>query len=69
MMGAMTFDEQINAGKAKLEGNRDPYEQLKTMLVHFDLGFEMMPGTGGTDLTPEQKPFQAEQPASSAGAG
>jgi hypothetical protein len=39
------------------------------MLVHFDLGFEMMPGTGGTDLTPDEQPFQAEQPASSAGAG
>ena len=69
MMGAVTFDEQIKIGKAKMEGNREPYEQLKTMLVHFALGFEMMPGTGGKDLTPEQKPFQAEQPASSAGAG
>jgi len=69
MMGAVTFDEQIEAGKVKLEGNREPYEQLKGMLVHFDLGFEMMPGTGGTDLTPARQPFEAEQPASSAGAG
>ena len=28
------------------------------MLVHFDLGFEIMPGTGAKDLTPEEKPFQ-----------
>ena len=69
MMGAMSFDEQITAGKADLKGDREPYEQLKTMLVQFDLGFEMMPGTGARDLTPNQKPFQAEQPASSAGAG
>ena len=69
MMGAVTFDEQISSGKAKLEGSREPYEQLKAMLVHFELGFEMMPGTGAADLTPEEKPFQAEQPASSAGAG
>jgi alkyl sulfatase BDS1-like metallo-beta-lactamase superfamily hydrolase len=69
MMGTVTFDEQIKAGKAKLESNREPYEQSKTMLVHFELGFEMMPGTGAADLTPEEKPFQAEQPASSAGAG
>jgi alkyl sulfatase BDS1-like metallo-beta-lactamase superfamily hydrolase len=69
MMGTVTFDEQIKAGKAKLEGNREPYEQIKTMLVHFELGFEMMPGTGAADLTPEEKLFQAEQPASSAGAG
>jgi alkyl sulfatase BDS1-like metallo-beta-lactamase superfamily hydrolase len=67
MMGAKSFDEQIEAGKAKMEGKREPYEQLKTMLVHFDLGFEMMPGTGAADLTPQEKPFQAEEPASSAG--
>ena len=63
MMGAASFDEQISAGKAKLDGNRQVYEQLKTMLVHFDLGFEMMPGTGSSDLTPEQKPFEQEAPA------
>jgi hypothetical protein len=37
--------------------------------VHFELGFEMIPGTGSADLTPEEKLFQAEPPASSAGAG
>jgi alkyl sulfatase BDS1-like metallo-beta-lactamase superfamily hydrolase len=40
MMGAVSFDEQITSGKAKFVGNRDVYEQLKSMLVHFDLGFE-----------------------------
>ncbi len=45
MMGAAKFDEQIAAGKAKLEGNRDVYEQLKSTLVHFELGFEILPGT------------------------
>jgi alkyl sulfatase BDS1-like metallo-beta-lactamase superfamily hydrolase len=69
MMGAVSMDDQIVAGKARLEGNREPYDQLKTMLVHFELGFEMMPGTGSADLVPKEKPFQAEQPASSAGAG
>jgi len=61
MMGAVSFDNQIKAGKAKLTGKREPYEQLKTMLVHFDLGFEIMPGTGGANLTPEQKPFEQEE--------
>ena len=69
MMGAVSMDDQIVAGKARLEGNREPYDQLKTMLVHFELGFEMMPGTGSADLVPKEKPFQAEQAASSAGAG
>jgi alkyl sulfatase BDS1-like metallo-beta-lactamase superfamily hydrolase len=67
MMGAVNFDEQISAGRAKLEGNRQVYEDLKTLLVHFDLGFEMMPGTGARDLTPEEKPFQQEQPADTSG--
>ncbi|UCD64281.1 MAG: MBL fold metallo-hydrolase, partial [Candidatus Zixiibacteriota bacterium] len=67
MMGAVSFDEQIASGKAKLTGKRDVYERLKTMLVHFDLGFEMMPGTGSKDLTPEQKPFEQEEPADTSG--
>ena len=67
MMGEVSFDEQIASGKAKLDGNRQVFEDLKTMLVHFDLGFEIMPGTGTTDLTPEEKPFQQQEPASSAG--
>jgi alkyl sulfatase BDS1-like metallo-beta-lactamase superfamily hydrolase len=62
MRGEVSFDEQIGSGKAKLKGNRGVYEQLKTMLVHFDLGFEVMPGTSAKDLTPEQKPFEQEEP-------
>jgi alkyl sulfatase BDS1-like metallo-beta-lactamase superfamily hydrolase len=60
MMGAVSFDEQIASGKAKIKGNREVYEQLKAMLVHFDLGFEIMPGTGARDLTPEENPFKQE---------
>jgi len=61
MMGAVSFDEQIAAGKAKLVGNQGVYEQLKTLLVHFDLGFEIMPGTGSVDLTPDQNTFEQEE--------
>ena len=61
MMGAVSFDEQIASGKAKLTGNRYVYKELKTLLVHFDLGFEIMPGTGSADLTPEQKTFEQEE--------
>jgi alkyl sulfatase BDS1-like metallo-beta-lactamase superfamily hydrolase len=67
MMGAVSFDEHIKSGKVKLKGNREVYDQLKTMLVHFDLGFEIMPGTGAKDITPKQKPFEQEQPADTAG--
>ena len=65
--GAITFDDQIKTGKARLKGNHEVYEQLKTMLVHFDLGFEMMPGTGTKDLTSDQKPFEQEEPGDTAG--
>lgn len=61
MMGAIKLDEQIKSGKAKTEGNLKILEQLKTMMVHFDLGFEMMPGTGSKDLTPEQNDFEQEK--------
>jgi alkyl sulfatase BDS1-like metallo-beta-lactamase superfamily hydrolase len=67
MMGAVSFDDQIKAGKAKLEGNREVYEQLKTLLVHFDMGFEILPGTGAKDLTPDQRPFQQEEPGDTSG--
>ena len=62
MMGAVSFDEQIETGKARLVGDRKPYEQLKTMLVQFDLGFEILPGTGQKDLTPEKDAFAQEPP-------
>jgi len=61
MMGVIGFDEQISAGKAKLEGNRQVYEDIKNLLVHFDLGFQIMPGTGAKDLTPAQKTFEQEE--------
>jgi alkyl sulfatase BDS1-like metallo-beta-lactamase superfamily hydrolase len=63
MMGAVSFDDQIKSGKAKLEGNRKPYEQLKTMLVQFDMGFEILPGTLAKDLTPEKNAFEQEPPS------
>ena len=63
MMGAVSFDDQIKTGKAKLEGDRKPYEQLKGMLVQFDPGFEILPGTGPKDLTPAKDAFAQEPPA------
>lgn len=63
MMGVVSFEEQITSGKAKLSGDRKPYDQLKNMLVQFDIGFEILPGTGATDLTSEKKPFEMEAPS------
>ncbi len=63
MMGAATFDQQIAAGKAKLDGNRDVYKQLKTTLVQFELGFEMMPGTKKAEVKPDMSTFEQMPPA------
>ena len=45
MMGKATFDELLAAGKAKIDGNRKPFDQLRGILVQFTPDFEMMPGT------------------------
>jgi alkyl sulfatase BDS1-like metallo-beta-lactamase superfamily hydrolase len=61
MMGAVTFDDQIKAGKAKLTGDRGVYEHLKSALIHFELGFEIMPGTKkGPAKKPDMNPFEEE---------
>ena len=63
MMGAATIDQQIDSGAATVEGERSILDKLAGMLVQFELGFEVMPGTGTADLTPEKKPFEADTPA------
>jgi alkyl sulfatase BDS1-like metallo-beta-lactamase superfamily hydrolase len=63
MMGKASFDDQIKNGKAKLVGNREPYDLLKNSLVWFNMGFEILPGTGGTSLTAPKDPFQQPAPA------
>ena len=63
MMGVTTFDEQIKNGKAKLDGSREVYEQLKRTLVHFELGFEMMPGTKKGEVKSDMSTFEQVPPA------
>jgi alkyl sulfatase BDS1-like metallo-beta-lactamase superfamily hydrolase len=67
MMGQATFDDLIAAGKAKLDGDRKPYDVLKTRLVQFDMGFEILPGTKAAPETPKMSPFQQAPPARSDG--
>jgi alkyl sulfatase BDS1-like metallo-beta-lactamase superfamily hydrolase len=63
MMGKVSFDDQIAAGKAKLEGDRKPYDLLKASVVQFDMGFEILPGTKGKSETPKMTPFEQAPPA------
>jgi len=69
MGGKATFDNLIAAGKAKFEGNRQPFDQLKGILVQFTPDFEMMPGTKPVTpaVPPSKDPFEQPEPASSAG--
>ena len=45
MMGVSSFDDLIKAGKAKFEGDRKPFDQLRGLLVSFTPNFEILPGT------------------------
>jgi len=64
MMGKATFDDQIKAGKAKLVGDRRPYDQLKDLLIQFEIGFEILPGTKAAKAAEAKaSPFKQNPPA------
>ena len=44
--GSRTLQQQIDAGLADVAGDTGPYDELMAMLVTFDLGFDLIPGTG-----------------------
>lgn len=68
MGGAATFDDLIAAGKAKFEGDRQPFDQLKGILIQFTPDFEMVPGTKAANpTTPTLKPFEQPESADSSG--
>ncbi len=66
MMGAITLKDQIKNGKAKLTGDPKPIDQLAGMLTTFNMGFEIMPGTGGEVYESPMSTFQQEMPATRA---
>jgi alkyl sulfatase BDS1-like metallo-beta-lactamase superfamily hydrolase len=58
MMGISTFDDLIKAGKAKFDGDRKPFDQLRSILVAFAPNFEILPGTAAKVPTKSLKPFE-----------
>ncbi len=56
MMGVTTFDDLAKAGKAKFDGDRKPFDQLRGLMVSFTPNFEILPGTA------PKKPSQALAP-------
>jgi alkyl sulfatase BDS1-like metallo-beta-lactamase superfamily hydrolase len=63
MMGKKSFAASIADGTAKTEGNVDILAQLASMLVTFEIGFEILPGTAGiagkVDLNPYEVPAES----------
>ncbi|MEI6377671.1 MAG: alkyl sulfatase C-terminal domain-containing protein, partial [bacterium] len=57
MMGESSFDDLINAGKAKFDGDRKPFDQLRSLLVSFSPNFEILPGTAPKAAAEGLPPF------------
>jgi alkyl sulfatase BDS1-like metallo-beta-lactamase superfamily hydrolase len=67
MTGKANLDGLLAAGKAKLDGDRRPYDLLRGSLVQFDMGFEILPGTKVKTDMPKMSPFEQAPPATSDG--
>jgi alkyl sulfatase BDS1-like metallo-beta-lactamase superfamily hydrolase len=58
MRGEKSLAAQIDDGTAKIEGDRGVLDQLRSMLVTFELGFEILPGTAGPKPKEDLNPFE-----------
>jgi len=64
MMGKATFDDLLKQGKASFDGNREPFDLLRSSMTRFSMDFEILPGTGGKRVEqPARDPFEVEPPA------
>lgn len=61
MMGVRSFDDLIKAGKAKFEGDRKPFDQLRGLVVTFSPNFEILPGTAAKMSPQEEKVFEVPE--------
>jgi alkyl sulfatase BDS1-like metallo-beta-lactamase superfamily hydrolase len=62
MMGFASFDDLIAQGKAKFDGNRAGFDQLRSILVPFTPDFEILPGTAPKQAAKGPKPFEVAGP-------
>ncbi len=58
MMAQASFDDLIASGKARFEGDRSRFDQLRAILVPFTPDFEILPGTAAKASMPPPKPFE-----------
>jgi alkyl sulfatase BDS1-like metallo-beta-lactamase superfamily hydrolase len=64
MMGVKTLDDMIADGTAKTKGDKSIIEKLKSTLIHFEMRFEILPGTVPVgDQQLNRNPFQQDMPA------
>jgi alkyl sulfatase BDS1-like metallo-beta-lactamase superfamily hydrolase len=63
MMGAKKLTDQINDGTAKLEGNQEVLGQLASMMVDFEIGFEVLPGTKTLGKAEDVNDFEVSSPS------
>jgi len=67
MNGQRTVPELIADGRLRLEGDASVLQVLAESMVHFELGFEILPGTGTGQISEQLADFQAEPLADSSG--
>jgi alkyl sulfatase BDS1-like metallo-beta-lactamase superfamily hydrolase len=58
MVGAKTLQAQIEDGTAKVEGNPEVLGQLASTMVHFEVLFEILPGTKGPSAEMDLNEFE-----------
>jgi alkyl sulfatase BDS1-like metallo-beta-lactamase superfamily hydrolase len=64
LMGVKSMDDMIADGTAKTKGDESVIEKLKSTLIHFEMRFEILPGTVPVgDQQLNRNPFQQDMPA------
>ena len=58
MAGQKTFVASIEDGTAEAEGNVDILTEIAGTLVHFQIGFEVLPGTAAPSADADQNPYE-----------
>ena len=56
--GVKSLVDQIADGDAQAEGDLSVLQQLASTMVRFELGFEILPGTGGTSVAADLNDFE-----------
>ncbi len=67
MIGTAPLLQQIADGTATLDGDAGVLQTLAGLLTHFELGFEIMPGTAGDSADRDADPFVQDPLADSSG--